>query len=292
MSSEGNFHISVMVKEVLEGLAVKSGGKYIDCNLGGGGHTAEIMKRGGFVLGIDCDQESISYVERNFERQINDGKLLIRLGNFSRLGELAKSCGFNQVDGILYDLGLSSFQLERSGRGFSFQRHEPLDMRMDNQLKVRASDLVNGLSKYELCKLFEQFGEEQHSWAVAQAIVSARALEPIVRTDQLANVVREVLGYKRGSLHPATRVFQALRLAVNQELFNASESFKQAIELLGSGGRLVIISFHSLEDRLSKNLRENKCLVPVNRKPIIPSGNEILANPRCHSAKMRIYEKI
>ena len=165
-------------------------------------------------------------------------------------------------------------------------------MRMDNQLKVRASDLVNGLSKYELCKLFEQFGEEQHSWAVAQAIVSARALEPIVRTDQLANVVREVLGYKRGSLHPATKVFQALRLAVNQELFNASESFKQAIELLGSGGRLVIISFHSLEDRLSKNLRENKCLVPVNRKPIIPSGNEILANPRCHSAKMRIYEKI
>lgn len=291
--SNNNFHVPVMLEEALSGLRIKEGGRYIDCNLGGGGHTREIIKQGGSVLGIDCDFEAISLIQKDFKDQISQGRLVCHLGNFSNLEKIAFEHGFSQVDGVLYDLGMSSNQLEHSGRGFSFNKDEPLDMRMDSELKTTASDLVNGLSKYELIKLFTQLGEQKHSRAIAKAIVSTRALTPIKTSAQLAALVESVSPRKHtDKVHPATQVFQALRIAVNGELVNIKESFSQATKILIRGGRLVIISFHSLEERLSKELKNADELMAITEKPLVPSAKELTANPRCRSAKMRIYEKI
>jgi len=282
---ENVFHEPVMVSEVLEYLQVFAGGKYIDCTLGGGGHTRHILEKGGRVLGLDQDPEAISRVGKHPD-------LIIYQSNFSQLAQVAKEHGFDQVNGILYDLGMSSYQLDQSGRGFSFQKEEPLDMRMDPGLSVCAADLVNALSSHELEQLFKQLGQERRSRTIAKAIVRARDLAPIETTSQLVKVITDEVPVRRGAIHPATRVFQALRMAVNGELPNLKNSLLQAVPLLSSGGRLVIISFHSLEDRLAKELKSISGLKALTKKPLRPSEDEVRKNPRARSARLRAHEKM
>ncbi|MCL4389924.1 MAG: 16S rRNA (cytosine(1402)-N(4))-methyltransferase RsmH [Patescibacteria group bacterium] len=264
------YHIPVLLNEALEQLHIKPGKKYIDCTYGGGGHTRAIEAVGGIVLGIDRDPESPARVH----------------ANFAHLKEIANRAGFNPVAGILMDLGVSSHQLETAERGFSFNRDAKLDMRMDPATQtVTAADLVNAGSQKELAVLFTKFGEERASRPIAKAIVEARSTGPIVMTDQLAQIILRVR--RRGQAdrtHPATRVFQALRIAVNDELSALEAALPQAVELLETGGRLVVISFHSLEDRIIKNFMKNKTL-------ITPTKEEVKANPRARSAKMRFFEK-
>lgn len=287
------FHKCVLLEEALEGLNVRSGEKYIDASLGGGGHTREILKRGGVVLGIDQDLESVEFVKRSGQV----ANLKIVQGNFNKLEEMAKKEGFESVSGILFDLGMSSHQLE-SDRGFSFQRDDPLDMRMDSSLAVTAKDLVNALHEGELYELFTKYGEESFARPIARAIVASRLKEKIETTGNLADLIERVVK-RRGSaswrIHPATRVFQALRIAVNDELNSLKQALPQALGLLKNDGRLVVISFHSLEDRIVKEFfkkhadKELRILTP---KPLIARTEEIKVNPRARSAKLRTAEKI
>ena len=280
---EERVHRPVLLKEVISALNVKRGKKYIDATVGSGGHTWEILKRGGRVLGIDCDPEAIRILKtENRKQKTENRKLIFVQGNFKDLKKIAKTHRFNKVAGILFDLGLSSWQIEESGRGFSYLRNEPLDMRMDPALKVTAAEIVNSLTKEELYEIFAQFGEEVNSWAIANAIVRAR---PLKTTKELAGVV----GNDASRL---ARVFQALRIVVNNVIENLKKALPQAIELLEKGGRLVIISFHSLEDRLVKFGFKNKNLKIITKKPIKPSKEEIIVNPRARSAKLRIAERI
>lgn len=293
-----DYHIPVLLKETINGLAIKKGEKYIDATVGGGGHTREILKRGGIVLGIDTDPEALEYIEENFKFQISNFKLKLAHGNFAHLEEIALKNGFAQVAGILFDLGVSSHQLETEDRGFSFNTNAALDMRMDPNLQVTAADLVNGLNEGELYELFNKYGEEHHSRAIAHAIIRARAIRQIRTCNELAEIVVKARG-GRGRFdrtHPATRVFQALRIAVNDELNNLKEALPQAVGLLEKGGRLVVLSFHSLEDRIVKFFFKEKAkkeiLRILTKKPIRPNEEEIRANPRSRSAKLRIAEKL
>ncbi len=290
-----NYHTSVLLQEVLTFLAVKYNGLYIDCTLGGGGHTFEIIGRGGRVLGFDVDNDAISYVkEKLHERGLNEGKeLTIVQSNFNQLGKIAPKVGFEKVDGILLDLGVSSHQLDRAERGFSF-KDGPLDMRMGKDLGVTAADLVNGLTESELRELFERFGEEPFARKIAKKIIEARKTTQIKNTEELAGLVRSTIRGEQG-IHPATRVFQALRIAVNDELNVLEAVLPQAVALLKPGGRLVVISFHSLEDRIVKKTfdqleKESKVTVLTDR-PVMASKEEVLQNRRARSAKLRAIEK-
>lgn len=294
------FHVPVLLKGAIEGLNVRQGGKYIDATIGGGGHSLEILKRGGKVLGIDVDPEAIRYVEESIKYQVAGIKSNLTLvrGNFVHLKEISKDHGFTKVAGILFDLGVSSHQLETDYRGFSFNTEAALDMRMDPNLQVTAADLINGLNEGELYELFSKLGEEYHSRAIARAIVRARAIKPIKTCNELAGIVVKARG-GRGRFdrtHPATRVFQALRIAVNDELNNLRKALPQALELLEKEGRLVILSFHSLEDRIVKNFFKEQqtegVLGILTKKPIRPRQEEIRINPRSRSTKMRIAEKL
>jgi len=273
---DGSLHKPVLLKEVIKVLNIRKGKKYIDATFGGGGHTKEILERGGVVLGIDWDPETI-------EKQITKNKeLILEKGNFKNLRQIAKRRGFEKVAGILFDLRLSSWQIEKSGRGFSYLRDEPLDMRMDPNQKLTAVDIINTSSKEELDEIFTRFGEEINSGAIANAIVSAR---PIKTTRELA----ELIGKDVGKL---ARTFQALRIIVNDELDNLKTALLQAIELLEKEGRLVIISFHSLEDRIVKFALKDSNLKIVTKRPIRSSREEIKANVRARSARMRAAERI
>jgi len=310
-----SYHTSVLVKEVLAYLAVKDGRKYIDATLGGGGHTEAILTLGGRVLGLDVDEEALQYVQRKFRPQddqpvaeksknekvkIGQDVTLAR-GNFRDIDRIAGENGFREVSGIVFDLGVSSHQLDTAERGFSFQKAGPLDMRMDRRLHVKASDLINGLTKQELAELFYKLGEEYRSREVAQAIVAAREKKPIKTTEELEKIVRHALGgrFSRGgretSLHPATKVFQALRIVVNDELHSLEEALPKAVRLLEDRGRLVVISFHSLEDRLVKNTFKafaNEGLGTIlTEKPITASVQERAENIRSRSAKLRVFER-
>lgn len=294
LGEAGKFHTSVLLKEAIDGLEIEPGEKYIDCTLGGGGHAEEILKRGGIVLGIDCDEEAIDYVGKNLTNLPNGTNLKLAKGNFKDLEEIAVKNGFEKVSGILFDLGVSTHQLLTTERGFSFQSDSLLDMRMDQELAVKAADLVNGLNEGELYELFIKLGEEHHAWAIARALVCERALKSIKTGRELAQIVGGVRGLRnlRGKLHPATKVFQALRIAVNDELNNLKEALPQAWELLEKKGRLVVISFHSLEDRIVKNFfkeQEQKGKLEIlTKKPIAPSSEEIMGNQKSRSAKMRV----
>ncbi len=293
------FHTPVLLKEVISFLAIKPGERYIDATVGGGGHTLAILKAGGRVLGFDCDQEAIEYTRKKWEEEAGNqqpGLTLIK-ENFVHLGEVAIRSGFRNVAGILLDLGVSSHQLVMAKRGFSFKTSAPLDMRMDQDLAVTAADLINGLNEGELDELFKKYSEEYHSRTIARAIVRARTLKPVRTCDELAEIVSRV---RRGRgrfdrIHPATRVFQALRIAVNDELNNLKEVLPQATDLLKNGGRLVVISFHSLEDRIVKNFfkegKQEEKLKILTEKPIRPTLEEISVNPRSRSAKLRVAEK-
>lgn len=288
-----SFHTSVLLKEVIEFLDIKAGKKYIDATLGGGGHSFEILKNGGKVLGIDADQEAIDYVKENIK--FGQDLILVR-GNFRDLEKIALLNDFKQAAGILFDLGVSGHQLDTKERGFSFQKEGPLDMRMDQNFGVKALDLVNALTKGELYELFTKLGEERNARAISEHIIRARGVNPITKTTELAEIIRKTSPKNFGKIDPATKVFQALRIAVNEELHSLKEALPQAIELLEKGGRLLIISFHSLEDRIVKDafeeFQKKEMGRSVTKKPIAPSTEEIERNKRSRSAKLRVFEKI
>ncbi len=286
------YHTSVLLQEAVDSLAVSSGKRFIDATLGGAGHTKEILQRGGIVLGIDQDEDALAFVSE----QIKNPNLVVALGNFKDIDTIAKENTFEQVDGILFDLGVSSHQFEEGARGFSFQKDANLDMRMGTSLSVKAADLVNGLTKGELMELFTKLGEEPFAKRIAEEIIKAREVKPIETTTELAQIA--IKGYPRGfhKIHPATKIFQALRIAVNDELNSLKTALPKAVELLKKNGRLSVISFHSLEDRIVKeflNECEEKGLGKVvTKKPIVPTEEEIQANARSRSAKLRVFEKI
>jgi len=302
-------HAPVLLKEAIEGLQAQPGGYFIDCTVGLGGHATAILERilpQGKLLGIDADSEAIRVAEAKF----GDYSEVVSLvnDNFANLEAICNKYKFYPVDGILFDLGVSSMQLDTAQRGFSFQREAPLDMRFDPRQGLTAADIVNTFSEQELARIIKEYGEERHSRRIAQHIVQSR---PITSTVQLAQVVKRVLGHKHAKIHPATRTFMALRIAVNRELENLKVALEQTINLLRFQGRLVVISYHSLEDRLVKEFMRREasgCLCPlgtivcrcghvpalklISRKVIRPTSLEIESNPRSRSAKMRIAERL
>lgn len=288
-----NFHTSVLLQEVLNNLSIKRGGFYIDGTLGGGGHALSILQSGGSILGIDQDQEAIDFAKNRLENEgFEEGKdFWIVKDNFSQIDSIIKDKGIERIDGVLLDIGVSGHQLDTPERGFSF-RGGPLDMRMDKVLSVSARELVNGLTKGELEDLFLRFGEEPRSKQYAQAIVEARKNGPISSTEDLVKIIGGRMG---DGPHPATRVFQALRIVVNDELNVLSAVMPKVMNLLTSGGRLVIITFHSLEDRIVKQafkqIDESGIGTIITDKPIAPSSEEVLLNKRSRSAKLRCIEK-
>lgn len=294
------FHEPVLLEKVIDYLEVEKGKKYIDATVGGGGHTAAILKLGGKILAIDCDPEAIKAARRYLASACPPGKHYswrLVSGNFRDLYQIVKREGFLDVSGTLFDLGVSSYQLEKAERGFSFSLEAPLDMRMDPKLKVTATDLINSLNKGELNELFARVGQEHYSRRFAEAICRARSLKPIKTTGELVDIINQALPTKgrKSKLHPATRVFLALRIAVNDELNNLKKALPQALNLLEPKGRLVIISFHSGEDRIVKQFfkgQEKKGkLTIITKKPVRPIIEEINQNPRSRSAKLRVAEK-
>jgi len=291
------FHKPVLLKEAIEFLNVKAGEKYIDATVGGGGHSEAILKAQGEILGIDCDPEAIKSAREYLSSACPNTSWQLARGNFKDLKEIATANGFVPVAGILFDLGVSSCQLETPKRGFSFNLEGPLDMRMDPDLKVTAADLVNVLGENELAEIFFKFGEERYSRRIARAICCARQVAPIETANKLAEIILRARP-RRGRFdrtHPATRCFQALRIAVNDELNNLKRALPQALEILKPGGQLVVLSFHSLEDRIVKNFLKSAAgegkLQILTKKPIRPTYEEIEANPRSRSAKLRAGEK-
>ncbi len=301
-------HTPALLDEVLDGLAVRAGGRYVDCTVGTGGHSRGILDRsgpGGLLLGLDVDPSAIEASRRRLSSYGN--RVTLVCDSYARLKELATAQGFVPADGVLLDLGLSSLQLEEAERGFSFQRDGPLDMRMDPESEVTAGHLVNELREAELAHIIANYGEEPRAKAIARAIVRNR---PVRTTQELADLVSRNVGGRR-RLHPATRTFQALRMAVNEELDTLSATLPQIVDVLAEGGHMALISFHSLEDRLVKSfmVRETRgCICPpelpvcrcdhsptlkiLTRKPIRPSPDEIRQNPRARSAKLRIAVRV
>ena len=278
-----------MPDQVIEGLAVRPGGAYIDCTLGDGGHAAAILEASapdGRVLGIDADPEAIAPAT---ERLRNFGaRIVITNANFGTVASQAQASGFVPADGVLFDLGLSSRQLNAENRGFSFQRSAPLDMRFTPE-GTSAADLVNDLPEEELANLIYTLGEEPRSRRIARAIIEARPIDDAV---ELAEVVARASGYRRGRTHPATRTFQALRMATNDELGNLRRGLEQAAEILGAGGRLVTLAYHSIEDREVKLFIRSGNLRPVTKHVLKPDAQEIARNRRSRSARMRVAERV
>ena len=283
-------HIPVLLHEVINYLQVEPDKRYIDATLGGGGHTEAIIAAGGRVLGIDQDEAAVSASSTRLA-----GKdVVIAPGNFREIGRIAKEFSFENVDGILFDLGMSSFHLDTSARGFSFSKDEPLDMRMDVTSELTAEEIVNTWSAQRLTEIFMKYGEEGKAESIAYAIVRTRKKAPIKSTKELAAVIESVKR-REGKIHPATLVFQAIRIAVNDEMEVLREGLAQAVELLAPKGRLAAISFHSLEDRIVKNafreLEYSDTFTLVTKKPIVASEEEIAENPRSRSAKLRVIER-
>jgi 16S rRNA (cytosine1402-N4)-methyltransferase len=304
-------HVPVLLDEVIAGLQARPGGYFVDCTTGLGGHAAAILERispSGRLLGIDADPEAIK-ISR--DRLSNHGEAVVLVNdNFVNLEAICERYQFHPVDGILFDLGISSLQLDTAERGFSFQLDAPLDMRFNPEQGLTASDIVNRFSEQELAKLIERYGEEHHSRRIARHIVQNR---PIATTAELAQLVEQASGTptRRGKIHPATRTFMALRIAVNSELQNLELALKQTPNLLRPGGRLTVISYHSLEDRIVKQFMRyaaSSCVCPpgtvvcrcghvptlklISRKVIKPTSLETESNPRSRSARLRIAERL
>lgn len=301
-------HQPVLLVEALEALMVQPGGRYVDCTVGGGGHAAAILDAsspGGQLLGIDADPMAIKEARERLSPY--GGAVALVNDNFRRVREICREHGWEAVHGILFDLGLSSMQLEDE-RGFSFQRDAPLDMRFDPSQRVTAADVVNGYPERDLITVIARYGEEPQATRIARAIVKSR---PLRTSSELAEVVSRAVGGVRGRIHPATRTFQALRIVTNDELESLAQALEQAALTLGAGGRLAVISFHSLEDRLVKGFLRREaqsCLCPpevpicvcghqptlkiITRKPVSPSMEEKTQNPRSRSARLRVGEKL
>jgi 16S rRNA (cytosine1402-N4)-methyltransferase len=320
-----DYHIPVLLHQITRFLDPRPGKRFIDATLGGGGHSAALLARGASVLGIDGDPDALSHAREQLAeylaaevevqacpdpdnrirptlqdiRKTAPGRapnqLILAHGNFADLGLIAKTAGFSAVDGILFDLGVSGHQLRASHRGFSFHQEAALDMRLDpDRQGATAADLVNALSEKELTELLHRYGEEPRARAIARAIIRRRAAKSLVTTEDLVRLVLSVYRLNPGRrIHPATRTFQALRIAVNSELENLEAALDQVGLLLGSGGKLAVISFHSLEDRLVKNFLRSTSHQwrSFSLKPIRPSGAEISHNPSSRSAKLRLAVK-
>jgi 16S rRNA (cytosine1402-N4)-methyltransferase len=286
-----------MVSEVLESLGVHPGGTYIDCTLGDGGHSVAVLEAAnadgskpgprGHVLGLDADPEAIVATTERL-RPYGDAVVIVNT-NFDQLEHAAKSHGFVPADGVLFDLGLSTRQLDSEGRGFSFRRPGALDMRFAAAGEPTADQIVNEWPEEEVADLIYELGEERRSRRIAKAIVRAR---PISDAQQLAEVVVRSSGYRNGRTHPATRTFQAIRMKVNHEIESLKAGLDQAAKVLGAGGRLVTIAYHSLEDReIKRYVVASDDMRPVQRKVIKPSKAEVERNPRSRSAKLRVVER-
>lgn len=304
-------HTPVLLKEVAKLLDVKPGERFIDSTVGGGGHTEAILKKGGEVLGIDCDPTSLEEARKHLRSCFDSsearracpdkyrpvlvpGVFKLRLGNFAQLQEIASEEHFVQIDGVLFDLGFASFQMDDPGRGLAIKDEGPLDMRLDPSLGVTAADLLNVLPEGQLYKLIKEIGEEKRARSITRAIVARRSIEPFLTTGDLKSLV-EHLFRKSGKIHPATKVFMALRIAVNSELENLNLALPQALDLVKKGGRMVVISFHSGEDRIVKNKfrdwEEQRKVRVLTPKPVVPGSAEVFKNPRARSAKMRAVQK-
>jgi len=302
-------HTPVLLKEAVEALQVQPGKRYVDCTLGSGGHAMAILEKSllnGQLLGIDADPDAIKIAKTRLA-DYADSTIMVN-DNFANLETICKENNFLSVDGILFDLGMSSIQLDNAERGFSFQRNGPLDMRFGPTQELTASEIINILPEDKLGNLIRTYGEERYSRQIARHIVRNR---PINSTIELVHIVEQAIGSRRGKIHPATRTFLALRIAVNRELENLLTALKQTINCLGHRGRLVVISYHSLEDRLVKQfmVRETKrCLCPpetpmcvcghvpslrlISKKAIMPLLGEIESNPRSRSARLRAAERL
>lgn len=302
-------HTPVMVDEVLRGLSVESGGRYVDCTVGEGGHALAILAAGGpaiRLLGLDLDPEALEVARHRLEAY-GDRVTLVE-GNFAELELTAVEHGASPADGVLFDLGLSALQVETAQRGFSFRRDARLDMRFGPWQTVTAHQLVNHYSEARLAEIIFHYGEEPRARRIARAIVNCR---PVETTTHLANVVLRAVGGESRRVHPATRTFQAIRIAVNGELENIAAGVEQAIRILRTGGRVVVISYHSLEDRVVKTIFRRSaaaCICPpgtpvcvcghqptvrlINKRIIRPSSEEVASNPRSRSAVMRVAERI
>ena len=305
-------HKSVLLWETIDGLQVKPDGTYVDGTLGGAGHAFEVCRKlsaKGRLIGIDQDQDAIIAAS---DRLAAFQQATIIRSNYCHMAEELARIGIHEVDGILLDLGVSSWQLDNEERGFSYRFDAPLDMRMDQRQSMTAYDIVNGYEEDKLARIIRDYGEDRFAKRIASNIVKARASSPIRTTEELNKVIRQSIPAKMqaSSGHPSKRTFQAIRIELNQELVVLEESLDGMIDLLKDGGRICVITFHSLEDRIVKNIfrrNENPCICPpdfpvcvcgrkskghvVTRKPIVPSEEETSENPRAKSAKLRIFER-
>lgn len=283
-------HIPVLLQEVTEALQVESKKRYIDATLGGGGHTREILKRGGLVLGIDQDEDALLHVKQTIQYQ----NLVAVKGNFRNIKSIAEENGFEKVSGVLFDLGVSSYQMDGSQRGFSIKHDEKLDMRMDKSQSLTAEEIVNSYGVEALADIFMRYGEEEKSLEVAGEIAKARKIKRIVTTGELADVIKQVIK-PGGKIHPATKIFQAIRIEVNEELEALKEGLSGAVDLLQPNARIVVISFHSLEDRITKRTfdswKQEGIGETIQKKPVTAGSEELFENARSRSAKLRIFEK-
>jgi 16S rRNA (cytosine1402-N4)-methyltransferase len=290
-----NYHKPVLIEETIKSLNIEPGKKYIDATLGQAGHTIEILRKGGLVLGIDVDESSLKSAQERIEKEnLQNGFIGVK-GNFKNIEKIASENKFNQVSGILLDLGYSSFELEEGNLGLSFLKDEPLDMRLDRTLGVTAADLVNTLPEEQLERIIRNYSDEKLARRIAKAIVEFRSVKRIQTTKDLADLIKSETpsNYENGRINPATRTFQALRIAVNDELENLRIALPRAAQLLLPRGVMVIISFHSLEDKLVKDFGHNAQpkLMPLFKKPLVPSEQETSDNTRSRSAKLRAFIK-
>ena len=305
-------HITVLLNETVDALEVKPDGVYVDCTLGGAGHTSLILSRlgeNGRVIGIDRDDDALN----NAKEKVKDGRLITVKDNFENIASVVSSLGLETVDGILMDIGVSSHQLDVAERGFSYMQDAPLDMRMDRSAALNAYEVVNSYSEKELFRILRDYGEERFASSIAKKISESRQTAPINTTLELSEIISSAIPakFRREGGHPAKRSFQAIRIEVNGELSCIPKAINDGIDILSPGGRMAIISFHSLEDRIVMNGfkdLENPCTCPsdfpvcvcgkkqkvkvLTKKPILPTENELENNSRSHSAKLRVCEKI
>jgi len=297
-------HVPVLLKLAIHYLQIDPSGTYVDCTLGDGGYSKEIFKSltKGRLISFDCDEVAVQFVEKNYHDDIKTGRWHVVRENFSKLTEELTRLKLETVDGVVFDLGLSSRQLDEDPlqRGFSYLRTQPLDMRMDTRLGVKAEDLLKALSREELDNLFKEYGEERYAHRISGEMKKWIALNPdrYCTSDVIAALVRRVVpaGYRKGSKHPARRVFQALRIAVNDELLSLRQGLSSALSVVAMGGRIVVVSYHSLEERIVKETFQRAVESGkwgyVEPKPVRPTQEEIERNPRAASAKMRVIERI
>ena len=286
-----SYHTTVMLREVMDALQREPRKKYIDATVGGGGHGWEIIKRGGVLLGIDQDPEAVEFAKQNLK--LGHKVWEIVHGNFRDIKRIAIENDFSEVDGILFDLGVSSHQLDTPERGFSYRfGNATLDMRLDQSKGITARELLQSANEETLYEIFAKLGEEEHSRAIAHALVRARQVKEIATAQQLLLILENVIRDKKIVPATASRVFQALRIAVNDELSAVRDGLLGAIDLLRHGGRIVAISFHSLEDRMVKQTFRASALRIITKNPIVPSETECETNKRARSAKLRVGEKL